>query len=176
MTAFFLLVAPLLTPGEIALSPSSFVKNDQEVGLCMWCSLEMLGRHYGIEPLYGLKNDRKNDSGEYVRDRFGRQVFRKANDGHQDSVRKKLDQLGVRYELTPPGPKDAKRLAESLKQGRACVVVVMLPDNVRHAVVLTHLDDEWCYYVDPNLSAATVIQSRGWFDRAWDGYSVFLPP
>jgi hypothetical protein len=141
---------------EVTIPVGEQVANDPG-GFCMWCSLEVVGRHQHVKSLFGLKAARKRLSP------FGA--------ASEDAVTGCLDALGVHYNLHHYGTRDYAALRTALDRNHAVVVGVQLRFGL-HAVVLTELAPDHVHVIDSNHVGEALEIPRDVFDRAWDGTSV----
>lgn len=146
-------------------------------GYCSWCSIEMLGRHHGIKPLFDLVKLRQKDSDAWVQVNGEWRVYKK-NRGYDFTIRMKLDELGVAYRMSGVGRFDRSLIEYAMKNKLGCAVAAKTGafGNTPHAFVLTHYDSKIVKFIDPNYAEWNYEATRGWFDTWWDGWVLVLLP
>lgn len=139
---------------EVNISPAHDIPNLRN-SFCMWCCVEVIGRHQGVKAVHGLVETR------------GREV--RVGVAMNEEVTARLDALGVKYRTH--GGKDPSFLAEVLARNKPVMVTAWTRFG-RHAVVLTDLTADHARIVDSGHPGVAVELPRATFDRAWDGWAL----
>lgn len=151
---------------------------NQEPGYCAWASLETLGRHHKIEPLYHLVEKRKKDPDVYLQnfDENGREFFtlQKKHIGTDFAIKEKLDQLKINYKMTLTRSNDRSLLSSANEQGVLIGVKAEARGPAAHIIVLTHYDGETIKFYDCNYPNDIWLGSREWLDHWWTGLSIII--
>jgi len=138
----------------------------------MWCSLEALGRNQQMVKLYGLKEARKKDKGFWRMEGL-RPVYYSNHAGYPLTVRMKLNELKVKFQMQEPGNKGLDIIKNAFANGRACAIGVNSYVGP-HAVVLTELTNAKAIVVCPNTVGYKTVMTRAEFDGIWDGFVVVI--
>lgn len=169
-TAAFLLSAAL-AQAEVAIPATHHIQNENP-GYCLWCSLEVLGRHQEIEAMAGLKDAVKKEPAVYVREGNFTRMINPAG-GFPDNASRKLTKLNVKHKMQMPGNKDTSILKEALTDGRGAAVGFVLSYGM-HAVTLVDLDSKTAKFIDPDKVGQVQVIDRANFDRIWDGFAITI--
>lgn len=172
--------------GEVFIPVNCRVPNPPP-GYCAWSSIETLGNHLRIKQLYGLVESRKKDpdtvtgawklSLEYGL-YYETEVIEK-NAGTCDTIKEKLDGLGVRYVMQRDGGTDTRLITDSINRNLGCVVGVWsgLPTcRGHHAIIVIDFNEKTYCYIDTNDCLSIYVGSRSWFDAYWDGFILVVCP
>lgn len=171
---FLLLCSPCLA---IDIPKEDVVVNERP-GLCMWASLETLGRYHGIKKLYGLKNTRKNPQTEIWKLPEYKNVpyyFVRAY-GYPFMVNYEFQKMKVPLIHQQRGNYN-RNICKKANQIGAVVCLNRGSDiNPRehHAVILTEYTDDYVKIVDTNTPNKVLEKSRDWFDYWWNGEAFAL--
>lgn len=172
--AVFAAVLLLAAPAFAINIPQKCRVSNRKPGYCAWASLETLGWTHRIKPLYNLVEVRTKDSDSLIPIGDGVYQVRPRNLGYDDTLRAKLDALGVRYWMQDTGGTDRTLLKYAKSHG--CVVGMRAGacGNFAHAIVITHYDDKKVQYYDSNYPADMWEGSREWFDYYWNGMVIVV--
>lgn len=172
---FFLWLCLFTTVSQaIDLDIKHRVKN-KPPGYCAWASLEALGRHHQIEPLYDLLEKRTKDLDETIVEN-GKLVVLTKNLGYQTAIEKKLNSLKVRFKFQRENKNDLSLLKQSDTHG--CMAVIKAyclnypkehPQNQPHVVLLTGFNETDIQFFDCNFPQHIFLGKRVWFDQSWSG-------
>lgn len=163
-------------------------------GYCAWCSIETLGRHHGIKKLYNLAENRSKESGvkqwdaekgkwvplPYVMVEYGQGqwVQEKRNVGTDYGIYRKLNSLGVSYQMQWSGDYSHKMIKYAMKNKLGCCFAVRSkafgPKSSAHAMVLTDFNDKNIECIDPNNPSEIYVYTREWFDTHWSGWILVI--
>lgn len=123
---------------EVKLSPEYRIAN-HPLGLCGWACLETAANYQKIDCLHGLVN-------WYSKQGFVGSTY--------DYVKTQLVKCKVNYSLQENLPKNEVSLKLiKVKTDNEVPVVVSIrhwSGGVRHALLITHVDEEYVYFFDPN--------------------------
>ncbi len=162
---------------SIELEKKNRIPN-QEPGYCAWASLETLGRHQHIEPLFHLVEKRKKDPDIYIQnfDENGREflVLQQRYIGTDAVIKEKLDQLKIKFKMTLTRSKDRSLLRFANDQGVVVGVKTGARGPAAHIIVLTYYDDKTVKFYDCNYPNDIWVASREWFDYWWTGLSILI--
>lgn len=148
---FVALLGCLLAEVNIAPQDRVFNKTGSQ---CVWCSLETIARHFHIAKLYDLTAKYKGTAGS----------------GNVDSV---LSSRGIKFYQGREGTHDLQGIRSAISQdwpvaiGLRGVHMITLVDITQDSVKI--IDNS-----DPSLSVQK--KSLRWFESAWDGWYVTIPP
>ena len=141
-------------------------------GRCTWASIETAGNVNGCQGTRGIVKLRLKK-------------HRVTNDpGYMPTVRKQLDELGVRYVAHDDYKYDREALAKYANEHGA--VVTIMPGNTHcggpHSIYVTEYTDKIVRFYDPNRplrgSKAPHLWTaqRKFFDKFWAGNFVVILP
>lgn len=156
-------------PRGIALKKDHRVPNRTDIGVCWWASAEMVGNHFGIDPLRGLAADVPRDGYGWV------------HGAYDETIEYWMKKKGVRASRVPGAfsPQAADEILKLVEGGTpviCCMNVVPQPSgpHALHAWLLIRYDREKdeVHYVDTNAVGTDIVTSRKnwyalWFGRAW---------
>lgn len=139
--------------GEVFVAPRDRVAN-RSGAQCVWASLETIGRHFGIAPLYDLTAHYRgtSDPGE---------------------VSRVLGSRGVKYYGRSEGPQDYQGLQSALANDWPVAVGL----GGIHMLLLVDMDASSVKVIDnsdPRLGVQQWPLQR--FRQRWDGWYVTIPP
>ncbi len=152
-----LLLLPCAARAEVFIPLACRVAN-RPPGRCGWCSVETLGRHHRIKPLYGLTERHDCVAGP-------------------GDLTVTLDGLGVRYRLQARGERDLALLRSACRDGLGAVVGFrpLFPGGGGHIVTLVDFGDDFVKVLDPNDQDGRVrTMPRERFLYWWDGFALVL--
>lgn len=169
LIAFLLLCSSSLA---IDISKEDVIKNEKP-GLCMWASLETLGRYHGIKKVYGLKNTRKTPKQEVWKLPEYNNVpyyFTRAF-GYPFMVNYEFKKLDIPIKHQRRGIYDRNICKKANKIGAAICLERGSDINPHecHVVILTEYTDDYVRFVDTNTPDRVIKKSREWFDYWWNG-------
>jgi hypothetical protein len=185
----------LVTPcfAEVNLEKKNRVDNDFEVGYCAWCSIEMIGRHIGEKRLYNLAKNRSKESDVSIWEGNGWKPLpyvmvmngsggwsqERRNSGYYWSVYRKLDSLGVNFEMQKCDNYDKKLIYYAMRRDLPIAFAVGpyawgKKKEPSHAMVLVDFNEKTIKYIDPNDISKVHEKPRSWFDKHWIGWLVLV--
>ena len=178
---FFIILCGLVFTGSlfgrVKIDKANRVENINP-GYCAWCSIEMLGRHLKVKKLYNLTKNRTKESDIWINYDDGKGWIRlRANEGHSNTIRWKMDELGVKYRMCNYGKFDRAMIEDSIKNNLGCAVGFKsgaFKGEGAHAVVLIDYNDDDVEFIDPNDPESTYTAKREWFDYYWDGWVLVV--
>jgi hypothetical protein len=158
---FLALVLALLVPcvarAEVPIRDACRIPN-RPPGRCGWCALETLGRHHGIEALYGLTDEYACMAGP-------------------SDLESALTARGVRYRVQYPGSRNKAILQRAVRDGLGAAVGFreLVPGKGGHIVTLVDFGTDWVRVIDPNdQDRRTRTMSLERFLYWWDGFALVL--
>lgn len=178
---FALLALATSVFAEVKIPEEHRIKN-RAPGYCGWCCLETLGNMQKITKLKDLAKNRENDPDfEYdtkIKVKFMEEIKELTfhikepkNTASVQSVKDKLDTLGVKYKITSF---DLDHVEEAVKKN-GCVIFTKTGafGDGGHAVILTEYTKEIVKFIDPN-DCCVYVATRAWFEVVWQGTAITL--
>jgi hypothetical protein len=154
-----LLLLPRGAAAEVPIASEHRIPN-RPPGCCGWCSLETLGRHLGIRPLFGITEKRASLS-------------------CPEDLTRALDELKVRYRSQSRGNCDTAILRDACRANLGATVGFrpLTRGGGGHIVTLVEFSADVVKVIDPNDPDGRVrTMSRERFLHWWDGFTVVLQP
>lgn len=142
---------------EVKIALKNRVRNQPE-GRCAWCALETLGRHHGIEALYGLAEKHPMRA-------------------TQIDLEAVLDDARVDYRTQPVGSRGTTILRYAIRENLGAVVGFreLAPGRGAHMVTLVDFGSEEVRVIDSNDTDGRVrTMPLKRFLSWWDGFALVL--
>lgn len=134
---------------EVNIPSTCRVKNKPD-GYCVYASMEIIGRHYKNERLYGLV------------DWYSQWPSRGAN---TKEVKECLDPLGVKYKIYENASLDWLKY----QVDNEIPIIIGLKWTIGyHAIIITDIKDGWVRYIDSNDIRTEHWVNLEWFLWAWE--------
>jgi hypothetical protein len=159
-TNFFLallFLLPCIARAEVNIALKNRIRNQPE-GRCAWCALETLGRHHGIEALYGLADKHPTRA-------------------MQIDLEAVLDEARVDYRTQPVGSRSTTILRYAIRENLGAMVGFRerIPGQGAHMVTLVDFGPEEVRVIDSNDTDGRVrTMPLKRFLSWWDGFALVL--
>ncbi|RJQ27132.1 hypothetical protein C4577_02320 [Candidatus Parcubacteria bacterium] len=156
---FSILVVLILTSfaqSEVNIPSTCRVRNKPN-GYCTYASMEIIGRFYKDERLYGLV------------DHYSQWESRGAG---TREVKSCLDHLGVEYKIYEDTSLDW--LKYQVDNGIPVIVGCHWGKGSQHAIIIVDLDNEWVKYIDSNDIHHNYWVDINWFKQNFTGWSIVI--
>ncbi len=152
-----------------AIIPAHCRVPNEAPGFCFWSCLDTLARAQKVTSLIGIKEARKHDPDLHI----GFDVIPK-NGGSYESAKDKFRKMGfTKYKLEQNA--SPRFIENAVRQGKGCLVHVLLDGGGCHAIIVTDINDRHVKYIDPNLPRRQYLwDTRANFNRAFEGLALML--
>lgn len=173
LAVLLLLCLPLNALAGIKIARANRIAN-QAPGFCLWCSLEMLGRHHGVTQVEGLAQYYKDWRYEEWDEEKQEWVKKPWPKGHSFSDgASQLKTLKVKHHgYFGVGRAQVKKACDD---GLGCAISLRWWKPIAsgapgfHAVVVTDVTDTKVLFVDPNDPYEVYSVDHDWFDYYFTG-------